>query len=213
MTPLYAEMSRAFSYNTFQSFFPQIAYIDRRQSGSTEIVAVILPEAVQGVPTHPYRTHPDFNTRLSVIDVRNWRELWTYEYQRNETTPLWSFGCNANTKMLIADDALFVAYVKAASPLSRYIDTTQEQDLFLHIDRFALNDGKRIASVFPLGVQGNTIQLDDFAAADGRLLALTTYREWHRGMDPLEHGGGQLVACVTHDLNADVRREGQRSDR
>ncbi|MFH1761838.1 MAG: hypothetical protein ABIA63_12135, partial [bacterium] len=190
-----AFMSKSFSYySSYHTFFPQIAYTDQSETGGNELVAVMLPEALRNSGWHipkfdPYNTNILFNTRISVIDVNSKSEVWNYEYERNATTPLWNFGCNANTKMVISGNALYVAYVKTDSLLSNYIDTINSYPLNLFIDRFLLSDGTKTSYTCDLGVNANTLQVDDLAAVDGRLYALVTYRE-------ALTGGGQLAACI-----------------
>ncbi|MFH1760245.1 MAG: T9SS type A sorting domain-containing protein [bacterium] len=193
-------MSKSYGYSlSYSTFFPQIAYTDRTGSGGSQLVAVMLPDALHGNgwlnPTFsPYNSSPAQNTRISVVDVMAKSELWNYEYPHNVTTPVWNFACNTNTKMLIAGDNLYVFYVKTATNLARYIDTVNAFDLTLYVDQFKLSDGTKTSFTADLGVKANTIQVDDAAAVDGKLFVLVTYREWSQAST--ESGGAQLVACL-----------------
>ncbi len=176
-------------------FMPQIAYADRISTQSAEYVAVMLPE-VSGLLNfpRPYNTSGFHQTRISVVNATTQNEQWSYAYAANETSPLWSYHCNTNTKMLIAGDALFVAYVKTAVDIDEYVDLDEFHPLTLYIDRFELVDGTRTSSSFALGENANTIQLDDFAAVDGKLYVLITNKEFVLNTSMV--GGSQILACV-----------------
>jgi hypothetical protein len=178
---------------------PQVAYANRVDVDGREYVSVLLPEAVAtygwlAPAINPYGSSASSQTRISMVDARTQSELWTYLYPRGGTTPVLCQGVNTSTKQIIAGNALYVAYVKTATNLDNYVSTNMLSDLSLYVDRFALADGTKTSFVFPLGVQANTLQLDDLAAAGGKLYALITYREWHMGS--AYPGGGQALVAL-----------------
>lgn len=192
-------MSEYYSYSgSYSTFHPQISYLDVTEGGD-EYVAVMLPENIRSSAWldpnfNPFNSNASLNTRLAVVNVTAKTELWNYEYPHNGTTPVWNYACSSNTKMLIAGDSVYVCYVKTSTALSNYIDKNNSYPLSLYVDRFNLLTGTKTSFTYPLGVNANTIQLDDLAAVDGRLIALVTYREWYEGS--AETGGAQLVACI-----------------
>ena len=162
---------------------PQVAYADRTATDGREYVSILLPEAVSMYgwfypKINPTNSNDSLNTRLSMVDAVTRTELWTYQYPHGATTPVLAQDVNTCTKQIIAGDALYVVYTKTAVPIENYISTNILTDLNLYVDRFTLADGAKTSFVFPLGVQANTMQLDDLAAANGKLYALITYREW-----------------------------------
>jgi hypothetical protein len=173
-----------------------VAYADRTSSDGREYVAVLLPEAVELPaygPYDPYASPSNANTRIAVVDATARMVLWTYEYPRGGTTPVLGYHVNSSTKQIIAGDALYVAYVKTATNLDNYVSSNLFSALSLYVDRFVLANGTKTSFVFPMGVQANTLQLDDLAAADGMFYALVTYREWPFG-GALKGGAQALVA-------------------
>jgi hypothetical protein len=179
-------------YGSGSNWRPQISYLDRTSVDGREYVAVMLPEATFGATT-PYNTAVAANTRISVVNVANQTELWTYQYPRLGTTPLWHYHNSVNTRMTVAGNALYVAWIKSASNLNNYIDTLNLYDLTLYVDRFDIATGSKTSMTFPLGVKGNTLQLDDMAAVDGQIHILATYREWIKGQTI---GGSQLLVTL-----------------
>jgi hypothetical protein len=189
--------------------FPQISCLP---SGGSDYVATMLPEVYgAGGPTTS-------RTKISMVKVTGSTPstIWKYTYPNSgDTTPL-SDNCdssyqdnvnNTSTKMVLAGDALFVAYVKTTTPLTftystgfnppiNYIDTAHEYPLELYIDRFDLATGSKTSTNYSLGVNANTRQLDDFVAVDGKLYALVTYRENGSGVVSSSTSGAQLVAMV-----------------
>ena len=178
---------------------PQVAYADRASTDGREYVSVLLPEAVETFDSlapsiNPTNSATNLNTRIAMVDVAARTELWTYEYPRGGTTPVLAQCVNTTTKQIIAGDSLYVAYVKTATNLDNYISTNILSALTLYVDRFALSNGARTSFQFPLGLQANTMQLDDLAAANGLLYALVTYREWH--ISSPHSGGGQALVAL-----------------
>jgi hypothetical protein len=184
------------------TFYPQIACLN---SGGTDYVATMLPE-VYGASTS--------RTKIAMLGVSGSTPslLWNYAYPNNgNTTPLQGNYANigTSTKMVLAGDALFVAYVKTTTPLTvgnlspglpwstcTYLDARNEYPLELYIDRFDLATGSKTSTNYSLGVNANTRQLDDFVAVDGKLYALVTYRENGSGVVSSSTRGAQLVAMV-----------------
>ena len=72
-----------------RSFMPQIAYADRLATDGVEYVAMMLPEA--SISPFPYDTSAVGKSRISVVNATARTEIWTYSYNRNETTPVMAF--------------------------------------------------------------------------------------------------------------------------
>ncbi len=191
-----ASTGKQMRYNNTHSFFPQIACADLG-GPQNEWVAVMLPEAYRNTSTRTAQT--GFKTRIAVVNTQKKKVAWTFEYPHSgDTTPLWIYGGNTNTKMLIAGEDLYVVYLKTEAPLNQYIDRIRIHRLFLHVDRFSLADGTKTESRFPLDVGANTVQLDDLAAVNGALYVLATYFEYFK--DDAGHaprpGGAQFLAKI-----------------
>ena len=193
-------MSKNFGYyGGGTSWRPQVAYANRTAVDGREYVSVLLPEAVEtygwlSPQINPTNSATNLNTRIALVDATAGTELWTYQYPRGGTTPVLAQCVNTSTKQIIAGDALYVAYVKTAEPLDNYISTNILSALTLYVDRFTLTNGTKTSFQFPLGVQANTMQLDDLAAADGMLYALVTTREWDIGSP--DAGGAQALIAL-----------------
>ncbi|MCX5776913.1 MAG: IPT/TIG domain-containing protein, partial [Candidatus Firestonebacteria bacterium] len=183
-------------------YFAQIACLN---TGGTDYVATMLPELYNSATS---------KTKISMVNVNGTTPstIWNYTYNNGDATPIPDTAyanINTSTKMVLAGDAIFVAYVKTTTPLTvpnlspalpygvcYYLDARNEYPLNLYIDRFDLSTGTKTSTNFSMGVKANTLQLDDFTAVDGKLYALVTYRENGSGVISSNTRGAQLVAMV-----------------
>lgn len=139
--------------------------------------------------------HPDTTASLAAYDVNAQKVLWTYKYPVFAVTAADVQGQSMNSKMFVAGNQVYVAYVKPTTvPLLPYYIANKEYPLSLFVDRFDLLTGAKTSFTFPLPIKGNTVQLNDAAAVNGVLYVLATVREVTTGL-PYK-GGAQVLMAI-----------------
>ncbi len=166
---------------------PQLACVP----GTNEYAAVFLPEPAFGGQAGMTNPDASANPRLTVFDVNNKRVLWTYQYPKGTTNLAKAYGMAADTKMFVAGNHIYIAYLRTASgpQLPTYI-TQNEYTLVVKMDRFSLLTGAKNSYSYPIPIKGNTSQLNDFAIVNGIAYVLATIRDVRT---PLPYTGGAQV--------------------